>query len=395
MVATPAMAWSGRGPPRPGGREGQRDDHGDPHAQQAEPGDHRRRPGRGDHQRPAEDRHDAARPYGPHRPEPPYDGVAGEAGQRHRAGERRGAGGGRARIGADDIAQVDGRPVQARPFGEDRAEPDRPDGQRGPRGRREPRRGPLVAGRAQVQHPLAGGHAEQDEPTGRQGEVEPGVRPRVRGERARRGTGERARAPHPVQPRHDRAAQPLLGAHAERVHGDVRHPGRRPVHRERGAEGEQGGGQGGRHQRDAPQDEQQAQPGPGAEAMGDAPRERHGDRGADRGADEREAEQAGSDARVLLDPGDAGGEAAGDRSVGGEDRRDRDPCPAQPGVPGFRRCAHAAPVRRRPARALSVHQQEPWSCQTPHGPVVPGSSPRVHHLAFQERDFHETVAPPL
>lgn len=28
-------------------------------------------------------------------------------------------------------------------------------------------------------------------------------------------------------------------------------------------------------------------------------------------------------------------------------------------------------------------QQEPRSCQTPHSPVVPGSSPVVHHLAFQ------------
>ena len=40
-------------------------------------------------------------------------------------------------------------------------------------------------------------------------------------------------------------------------------------------------------------------------------------------------------------------------------------------------------------------QQAPRSCQTPHSPVVPGSSPVVHHLAFQLCPLYETSWPPV
>lgn len=39
--------------------------------------------------------------------------------------------------------------------------------------------------------------------------------------------------------------------------------------------------------------------------------------------------------------------------------------------------------------------QAPRSSQTPHSPVVPGSSPWAHHLARQVWFFQETVSPPL
>lgn len=62
-----------------------------------------------------------------------------------------------------------------------------------------------------------------------------------------------------------------------------------------------------------------------------------------------------------------------------------------------RAAARVREVRTRaaafPGQNCSV-QQAPRSCQTPHWPVVPGSSPVVHHLARQLWPFQLTWFPP-
>ncbi len=145
----------------------------------------------------------------------------------------------------------------------------------GARRQREPRRGFLVLAGLEVQHPGAGRPAEQGEDGRREREVQARVRAEVRGEGAGRGADQGARAPHPVQPRHDGLPEQPLHLHAERVHRDIGHARARAVGEHRQAQGDQVRRHRRQHQGQRPQGEQPAQRRTAAEAVADPARQRH------------------------------------------------------------------------------------------------------------------------
>ncbi len=177
-----------------------------------------------------------------------------------------------------------------------------------------------------------------------------------------------ARAPHPVQAGHDRAADPLLDLHALGVHRHVGHARRRPVRQQGQAEHRQRGCEDGQGDAQTAEREENAHGGPSAPAVHEPAGQRHREGRADRGHHQGQSELAGGEAEVVLDPGDPADERAADGAVHGEDEGDGDAGPA-----GGLRCAQGCwscgragghPVLPSPPRAAAVPRGWwfRWSC---------------------------------
>ena len=274
MVATPAMAWLGFGPLRPAAAKASGTTTAMPRPISAEPGHRHGRMPRDDDQQ----RRRAAASTPPARtvrtaPKRSTTVSPGEPGRRPSCRRRRWCdAAARPGRGVQHVPQIDRRPVQARALREHRAEPDRADEQRRLGRQREPRRRILVlGGAAQIQHAPAGDHAEQRSGrTAASAWCSRASEPSVRGDGAGRRADQGARAPHAVQPGHDRLAEPVLDLDAQRVHRHVRHARRvAPYTNSARHSVSRFGASGGQDQRQRPQGEQPAQGGAGAEAVAD------------------------------------------------------------------------------------------------------------------------------
>ncbi|GAA2769895.1 hypothetical protein GCM10020219_042420 [Nonomuraea dietziae] len=162
--------------------------------------------------------------------------------------------------------------------------------------------------------------SEQDHRDDRQ--VHPGVDAQVRGEHAHASRGEAADAPHAVQPGDDGAAEAAFQHQRLGVHDHVTGARGHAEHQEDPGQPHRRGRQGGQRETGAPEGEQEPRGGAPAETVGHAGGHGHGHEGAHRLTQQDQSEHGGGEVEVPLQPGDAGRQAARDRSVEGEDKCD-------------------------------------------------------------------------